>query len=117
MPRNLDVTKIQIKTVGSTVENDVRAFLPAEIGVFGGTGLYDPELFENPMEVKIYTPYGDPSDNFLLGQVKGKKVVFLARHNRHHSIPPHQINARANVWAMKSLGVRRIISPAACGTL
>jgi 5'-methylthioadenosine phosphorylase len=117
MPRNLDVTKTIVKTVESTNEKAVREFLPAEIGLFGGTGLYDPELFENPLEVKIYTPFGDPSDNFTMGTVKGKKVVFLARHNRYHNIPPHNINVRANVWAMKSLGVQRIISPAACGTL
>ncbi|MFX0200248.1 MAG: MTAP family purine nucleoside phosphorylase [Candidatus Hodarchaeota archaeon] len=117
MPRNLDVGKILIKPVGPTEEGAVRDFLPAEIGVFGGTGLYDPELFEDTLEVKIYTPYGEPSDTFTMGQVTGKKVVFLARHNRYHSIPPHKINVRANVWAMKSLGVQRIISPAACGTL
>ncbi|MBS7250725.1 MAG: S-methyl-5'-thioadenosine phosphorylase [Candidatus Jordarchaeaceae archaeon] len=98
-------------------KEEVEEFLPVEIGILGGTGNYDPAIFEKPKEIKVYTPYGAPSDNVIIGLVKGRKVAFLARHGRHHSIPPHQINYRANIWAFKSLGVTRIFSPAACGSL
>ncbi|MCF2137053.1 MAG: S-methyl-5'-thioadenosine phosphorylase [Candidatus Thorarchaeota archaeon] len=85
--------------------------------MFGGSGNYDPTLVENPIEVKVFTPYGAPSDNFIVGTVKGRSFAFLARHGRSHTIPPHMINYRANIWGMKALGVKRIISPAACGSL
>ncbi len=98
-------------------KEEVEEFLPVEIGILGGTGNYDPAIFEKTKEIKVYTPYGAPSDNVIIGLVKGRKVAFLARHGRHHSIPPHQINYRANIWAFKSLGVTRIFSPAACGSL
>src|SRR5438445_11606698 len=68
----------------------------AQIGVFGGSGLY--QLLEDVEEVKVATPYGPPSDNVMLGQVEGVKVAFLPRHGRGHRIPPHRINYRANVW-------------------
>lgn len=87
----------------------------AEVGVFGGSGFYS--FLENIEEVSIQTPYGDPSDNLFLGKIEGKTVAFLPRHNRKHSIPPHKINYRANLWAMKELGVTRIISPCAVGIL
>ncbi len=86
-----------------------------EIGVFGGSGFYS--LFENVKEVKVDTPYGPPSDSIFVAEVAGKKVAFLPRHGRKHTIPPHMINYRANVWAMKSLGVRIAISPCAAGSL
>ncbi|MBN2230559.1 MAG: MTAP family purine nucleoside phosphorylase [Candidatus Thorarchaeota archaeon] len=85
--------------------------------MFGGSGNYDATVIENPIEAKIFTPYGAASDNFILGTVKGRSFVFLARHDRGHSIPPHAINYRANIWGMKALGVKRIISPAAAGSL
>ncbi|MGY5880036.1 MAG: S-methyl-5'-thioadenosine phosphorylase [Candidatus Thorarchaeota archaeon] len=85
--------------------------------MFGGSGNYDSSVIENPIEVKVFTPYGDPSDNFILGTVKGRTFAFLARHGRNHTIPPHAINYRANIWGMKALGVKRIISPAAAGSL
>ncbi|MGY5858460.1 MAG: S-methyl-5'-thioadenosine phosphorylase [Candidatus Thorarchaeota archaeon] len=85
--------------------------------MFGGSGNYDSEVIDNPIEVKVFTPYGDPSDNFILGTVKGRTFAFLARHGRNHTIPPHAINYRANIWGMKALGVKRIISPAATGSL
>lgn len=94
--------------------NDI---LPIEIGMFGGSGNYDSSVIENPIEAKVFTPYGAASDNFILGTVKGRTFAFLARHDRGHSIPPHAINYRANIWAMKALGVKRIISPAAAGSL
>ncbi len=87
----------------------------AEIGVFGGSGFYS--LLENVTEVKVDTPYGMPSDSVFLADVAGRKVAFLPRHGRKHTIPPHKINFRANVWAMKKLGVKAIISPCAAGSL
>ncbi len=87
----------------------------ADIGVFGGSGFY--KFLENIEEVNVQTPYGSPSDSLFLGKVEGKTVAFLPRHNRKHSIPPHKINYRANLWAMKQLGVSRIISPCAVGSL
>ena len=87
----------------------------AEIGVFGGSGFYS--LLENVREAKIDTPYGPPSDSVFLATVAGRKVAFLPRHGRKHTIPPHMINFRANVWAMRSLGCQCIISPCAAGSL
>lgn len=87
----------------------------AEIGVFGGSGFYS--LLEDVTEVKVDTPYGPPSDAIMLAKVAGRKVAFLPRHGRTHTIPPHKINYRANVWAMHKLGVKAIISPCAVGSL
>jgi 5'-methylthioadenosine phosphorylase len=87
----------------------------AEIGVFGGSGFYS--LLENVREVKVDTPYGQPSDAVFLASVGGRKVAFLPRHGRDHTIPPHKINYRANVWAFRSLGVQAVISPCAAGSL
>jgi 5'-methylthioadenosine phosphorylase len=87
----------------------------AEIGVFGGSGFYS--LIENPREVWIETPYGLPSDKVALGEIAGKRVAFLPRHGKDHRFPPQSINYRANAWAMKDLGVTRIIGPTACGSL
>ncbi|MCX7799104.1 MAG: S-methyl-5'-thioadenosine phosphorylase [Fimbriimonadales bacterium] len=87
----------------------------AEIGVFGGSGFYS--LLSDVREVKVDTPYGPPSDKIALATVHGRKVAFLPRHGRDHSIPPHAINYRANVWAMRSLGVQAVISPCAAGSL
>jgi 5'-methylthioadenosine phosphorylase len=87
----------------------------AEIGVFGGSGFYS--LLEDVREVKVDTPYGPPSDSIMLATVAGRKVAFLPRHGRRHTIPPHKINYRANVWAFRSLGVKAVISPCAAGSL
>ncbi|HEX7949510.1 MAG TPA: S-methyl-5'-thioadenosine phosphorylase [Candidatus Limnocylindrales bacterium] len=87
----------------------------AEIGVFGGSGFYS--LFDDIREVKVDTPYGAPSDSFFLASVAGRAVAFLPRHGRRHTIPPHRINYRANVWAMRSLGVKVVVSPCAAGSL
>ncbi len=87
----------------------------AEIGVFGGSGFYS--LLDEVREVKVDTPYGPPSDSFFLAQVGGRQVAFLPRHGRRHTIPPHRINYRANVWAMRALGVKAVISPCAAGSL
>jgi 5'-methylthioadenosine phosphorylase len=87
----------------------------ADIGVFGGSGFY--ALLENAQEVTVETPYGAPSDKLAIGEVAGKRVAFLPRHGKSHQYPPHEINFRANLWAMKSLGITRIIGPTACGSL
>jgi len=88
-----------------------------EIGIFGGTGIYDSDLLENPQEVNIETPYGKPSDTITIGMFKGRKIAFLPRHGKKHTIPPHMINFKANIWAFKELGVTRIIAPSAVGSL
>ena len=93
------------------MENDV------EIGIFGGTGIYDSGLLENSQEVDIDTPYGKPSDTITVGTFKGRKIAFLPRHGKKHTIPPHMINFKANIWAFKELGVTRIIAPSAVGSL
>ena len=87
----------------------------AEIGVFGGSGFYS--LLDDVREIKVDTPYGPPSDSFFLAKVGQRRVAFLPRHGRRHTIPPHKINYRANVWAMRSLGVKAVISPCAAGSL
>ncbi len=87
----------------------------ADIGIFGGSGFY--KLLDEAEERAIETPYGAPSDKLILGTLGGKKVAFLPRHGAQHQYPPHKINFRANLWAMKSLGVNRIISPCAAGSL
>ncbi len=87
----------------------------ADIGVFGGSGFY--EFLDNTKQISVETPYGDPSDKITIGTIGNKKVAFLPRHGADHRIAPHKINYRANVWAMKSLGIKRVISPCAAGSL
>ena len=89
----------------------------AEIGIFGGTGIYDSELLQDSKEITIETPYGKTSDTITIGEFKGKKIAFMPRHGKKHSIPPHMINYCANVWAFKELGITRIVSPSAVGSL
>ena len=89
----------------------------AEIGIFGGTGIYDSGLLKEPKEIEIETPYGKPSDTITIGEFHGRKIAFLPRHGKKHTIPPHMINYRANIWAFKELGVKRIIAPSAVGSL
>ena len=86
------------------------------IGVIGGTGLYGIDGFTNQKWVKVTTPFGKPSDDFLTGKLGGRDVVFLARHGRGHRILPSELNHRANIWAMKKLGVQWIISVSAVGS-
>jgi 5'-methylthioadenosine phosphorylase len=109
--------KLSAVPVDRSKEKDLHDLLPIEIGMFGGSGNYDPTIIENPIEVKVFTPFGAPSDHFIVGTAKGRTFAFLARHGRGHTIPPHAINYRANIWGMKALGVKRIISPAAAGSL
>jgi 5'-methylthioadenosine phosphorylase len=87
----------------------------AEVGVFGGSGFY--ELLDDVEEVALETPFGPPSAPPVVGEVGDRRVAFLPRHGRRHELPPAQINYRANVWAMRELGVRRIIGPCASGAL
>ena len=89
----------------------------AEIGIFGGTGIYDSELLKDTHEVDIKTPFGDPSDIITIGTLNERRVAFLPRHGRKHTIPPHMINYKANIWAFKELGITRIIAPSAVGSL
>lgn len=87
------------------------------IGVIGGSGLYEIEGFEGISEHLIRTPFGDPSDKVVMGRIGGRRVCFLPRHGVGHRILPHEINHRANIWALRSLGVRWIISVTAVGSL
>jgi 5'-methylthioadenosine phosphorylase len=89
----------------------------AEIGIIGGSGFYSMPGFEAREELHLKTPFGDPSDAYVLGQFEGKRVAFLARHGRGHRISPSDLNYRANVFGMKMLGVERIVSISAVGSL
>ena len=87
----------------------------AEIGVIGGSGFYS--FLEDPSEVTVDTPFGAPSDPITLGQIGGRQVAFIPRHGRDHRYPPHRIPYRANLWALRSLGVRQVLAPNAVGSL
>ena len=89
----------------------------AEIGIIGGTGVYDQENFEDSKEIKVFTPFGETSDLISVGVSNNVTVAFIPRHGRNHTIPPHRVNYRANVWALKQLGVKRIIASTAVGSL
>ena len=91
--------------------------MQAEIGVIGGTGLYDPKLLKNVREVTVETPYGKPSDTITVGELAGKSVAFLPRHGKKHTIRPTDINVRANIFALKKLGVKRVLAPSTVGSL
>ncbi|MEM2024937.1 MAG: S-methyl-5'-thioadenosine phosphorylase [Desulfurococcaceae archaeon] len=88
-----------------------------EIGIIGGSGLYELPGIRETKELKVYTPYGMPSDNIVVGELGGQNVAFLARHGRGHKYPPHRVNYRANIWALKSLGAKWILSISAVGSL
>src|SRR6185369_16584421 len=89
----------------------------AKIGVIGGSGLYQMEGLTNIEEVIVNTPFGSPSDNIFIGTLEGERVAFLARHGRGHRLMPTEIPFRANIYAMKMLGVERILSASAVGSL
>ena len=89
----------------------------AEIGIIGGSGLYSMPGLTETQEVRLETPFGDPSDSLVLGTLEGRRVAFLARHGRGHRLLPSELNFRANIFAMKMLGVGRIISVSAVGSL
>lgn len=88
-----------------------------QIAVIGGTGIYDTNLFKEERSLTLETPYGATSDTIIVGKYENKKVAFLPRHGKGHKIPPHMINYRANIWALKELGVKRILAPSAVGSL
>jgi len=87
----------------------------AEIGIIGGSGFYD--FLDDPEQVAVDTPYGPPSEPVTLGTAGGRRVAFLPRHGRDHRFPPHRIPYRANLWALRSLGVRQVLAPCAVGGL
>ncbi|NQU95382.1 MAG: S-methyl-5'-thioadenosine phosphorylase [Candidatus Omnitrophica bacterium] len=89
----------------------------AKIGVIGGSGLYEIEGIKVKESLKIQTPFGEPSGEYTIGELQGKEVVFLPRHDKEHSISPTDINYRANIYGMKKLGVEWLISISACGSL
>jgi len=98
-------------------EKSKRSNTQAEIGIIGGSGLYSMNGLTKTREINVKTPFGETSDAIVLGMLEGKRVAFLARHGRGHRILPGEINFRANVYAMKMLGVERIISVSAVGSL
>ena len=89
----------------------------AEIGIIGGSGLYSMPGLTDVRELKQQTPFGDPSDPYVMGTLEGRKVAFLARHGRGHRILPTELNFRANIYGFKQLGVERIVSVSAVGSL
>jgi 5'-methylthioadenosine phosphorylase len=91
--------------------------MQAEIGIIGGTGLYDPKLVKSLKEITIETPYGPPSDAIVVGELEGKGVAFLPRHGKKHTIRPTDVNSRANIFALKKLGVQRILASSTVGSL
>lgn len=88
---------------------------PELIGVIGGSGLY--QFLDSSNEVEVATPFGAPSDPIVVGEVGGQGVAFVPRHGRDHRFPPHRVNYRANLWALRSLGVRHVVAPCAVGSL
>jgi 5'-methylthioadenosine phosphorylase len=91
--------------------------MQAEIGIIGGTGLHDPQLLKNVEEVNVETPYGAPSDSITVGDLAGRRVAFLPRHGKKHTIRPTDVNSRANIFALKKLGVKQVLAPSAVGSL
>jgi 5'-methylthioadenosine phosphorylase len=91
--------------------------MQAEIGLIGGTGIYDPQLLKNAREIKVHTPYGSPSDLITIGELRGRKIAFIPRHGKKHTIRPSDINNRANIYALKELGAQCILAPSAVGSL
>jgi len=87
----------------------------ADVAVIGGSGLY--ALLDSPTELRVETPYGEPSDPITVAEIAGRRVAFLPRHGADHRFPPHRIPYRANLWALRSIGVRQILAPCAVGGL
>jgi 5'-methylthioadenosine phosphorylase len=87
----------------------------ADIGIFGGSGFYS--FLTEMEEVRVHTPYGAASDRLAVGKLDGRRVAFLPRHGREHTVPAHIVNYRANLWALHSLGVKEVLAPCSCGSL
>ena len=98
-----------------TTDTSATSSVRAEIAVIGGSGFY--EFLTDPMHVTVTTPFGDPSDDVVIGDIEGRRVAFLARHGQGHRFPPHLVNYRANLWALRSVGVRQVLAPCAVGSL
>ncbi len=98
-----------------TIPKGTNMAVQALVGVIGGSGLYS--LLEGGEDVEVETPYGAPSSPVTVAEVDGVSVAFLARHGRHHELPPHRVPYRANAWALRSLGVQRVLAPCAVGSL
>jgi 5'-methylthioadenosine phosphorylase len=88
-----------------------------KIAIIGGSGFENPDILKNPGEIEVETPFGKPSSKFKTGNIGNAEVVLLSRHGRDHSIPPSQVNNRANIWAIKNLGCTQILATTACGSL
>ena len=88
-----------------------------KIAIIGGSGLENPEILQNPESILVQTPYGDPTSDFICGKIGGVEVVLLSRHGREHTIPPSQVNNRANLYGIKQLGCTHILATTACGSL
>lgn len=101
----------------ATGEHGLPAAETHVVGVIGGSGLYAMEGLEDVREVRLATPFGEPSDAYVVGKLGGVRLVFLPRHGRGHRIAPTEINSRANLWGMKALGVTRVLSVSAVGSL
>jgi 5'-methylthioadenosine phosphorylase len=100
------------------MEPEKRSGLPQiDLGILGGTGLYEIDGIKITEEIRLDTPFGKPSDAFIIGEFEGKKIAFLSRHGRGHRILPYELNYRANIYGFKMLGVKRIISVSAVGSL
>lgn len=91
--------------------------MQAEIGIIGGTGIYDSKFLKKAKETRVRTPYGPPSDVITVGELGGRRVAFLPRHSKKHTIRPTDVNSRANIFALRKLGVQRILAPATVGSL
>src|SRR6476620_1386419 len=87
----------------------------ADLGLIGGSGFS--EFFAAAERISVSTPFGEPSDDLVIGEVDGRRVAFIARHGQGHRFPPHRVNYRANLWALRSVGVRQVLSPCAVGSL
>ncbi len=98
-----------------TVRTGASVTIMPEIGIIGGSGLYN--ILSNNTEKKVKTPFGEPSGNIEIGEISGIKVAFLPRHGKKHTIPPHKVNYKANIWALESVGVKRILTVSAVGSL
>jgi len=88
-----------------------------KIGIIGGSGLDNPDILQDPRDIQVNTPYGDPSSALLHGRIGDKEIYILARHGRQHTYPPTQVNFRANIWALKSVGCAYILATSAVGSL
>src|SRR5690606_4344109 len=109
---------VRVRSMANKVNAPQAATPPtvtADIGVIGGSGFYS--FLDDVTEVEVDTPYGAPSDSLFIGEVAGRRVAFLPRHGRGHHLPPHRINYRANLWALRSVGVRQVLGPCAVGGL